>query len=239
MNKSILAGFTMAIAASGGAAQAATVQISAQNPVVEIQVTESIRTAPDIANISGGVQSRAATASEAMKINAVAMDKMIKTLVAQGIKREDIQTAGINLNAQYQYRENDTPLFTGYEVSNTVSVRLKDIAKIGSVLDAMVGAGATNLNGPWFGLENDAKVKEQARKRAFERAQAQATDYAKMTGYAGVRVLQISEGVTGSGPVPMMEMRVQAMDASAAKTSVEPGQIEAGVSISVTFEMTR
>lgn len=239
MNKSILAGFTIAIAATGGAAQAAEVQISAQNPVVEIQVTESIRTAPDIANISGGVQSRAATASEAMKLNAAAMDKLVKALVAQGIKREDIQTAGINLNAQYQYRENDTPLFTGYEVSNMVSVRLKDTARIGSVLDAMVAAGATNLNGPWFGLENDAKVKEQARKRAFERAQAQANDYAKMTGYSGVRVLQISEGVVGSGPVPMPVMRVEAMDASAGKTSVEPGQIEAGVSIAVTFEMTR
>lgn len=226
------------LAAGATPVMAAEVQIAASGPVVELAITEQVEARPDQATIGAGVTVEAPTAVEAMRQNASAMQAVIARIRALGIAERDIQTVGVNLGAQYDYDEAARrPRFRGYQASNRVSVRLRDIAKTGEVLDALVAAGATDLSGPEWSIADDTAARAQARKTAMETAQRQATDYARMAGFSGVRLLEVSEIAAMRPPMPMM--RVQAMDASAASTPVQPGMVEAGVTITVKYEMTR
>ena len=221
-------------------AAAAEIQIQVQNPVVEMTVMEVAKAAPDTATIGAGVTTRAATASEAMHQNAQAMERVVARLVGLGIPRKDIQTSNFNLNPQYQYtREGEPPRFLGYEASNQVSVALRDLDRIGATLDALVAAGANNLYGPNFTLERDEEAKAAARRAAFERARQQATEYARLSGFSGLRLLEVSESFTGRGPMPV-EGAVANMSAKdAGGTPVEPGRVGVGVQVTVKYEMTR
>lgn len=218
-------------------AQAANVEIVAQNPVIELSVSEQVDSAPDTATFSTGVETKAKTATEALRQNSVQARAVINRLKALGIAEKDIQTTGINLRADYDYdqqsRENR---FVGYVVSNQVSATVNDISKLGAILDAIVSSGATNLNGPSFSISDDSKLKDVARERALANGKARAMSYARSEGYTGVRVLSISEGMSYQSEAPMMRM-----EASAASSAppVAPGQVGTVVSLNITYEMTR
>ena len=222
-------------------AMAANVDIAVQGPVVEITASETVQSEPDQATVSAGVTTRARTAVQAMRDNAIAMDAVIARLKALGIAREDIQTSGVNLNAAFQYNNNNTPpVFQGYDVTNQVSVTLKDIGKVGATLDALVASGANNLNGPFFSRKNDKPQRAQAREAAFKTAEAQARDYAKMAGFGGVRLLAVEETLSQGGPIPFEAMRAQAITVTAAKvTPIEPGRVGTAVQLTAKYEMTR
>jgi hypothetical protein len=222
-------------------AQAGEVQIQAAGPVVELSVNEIVRSAPDVAQIGAGVQTRAPTAREAVRRNSAAMGVIVERLRSLGIERKDIQTANFNLNPQYDYnRETGEQTFTGYQVSNNVQVMLRDLERAGEVLDALVGAGANTIYGPNFMLEDDVEAKATARRNAFQRGMRQAEEFARMAGYSGVRLLEVSESFQGSGPVPQGAMaRVSAEAASDASVPVEPGEVATGVTLGLKYEMTR
>ena len=219
-------------------AQAANVQITAENPVIELSVSEQVDSAPDTAMFSTGVETKAKTATEALRQNSVQARAVIDRLKSLGIAEKDIQTTGINLRADYDYdqqsRENR---FVGYVVSNQVSATVHDISKLGKILDAVVSSGATNLNGPTFSIDDDSKVKEVARERALANAKARAMSYARSEGYTGVRVLSINEGISNQSYPPMPRMKNEMADSASAP--VEPGQVGTVVSLSITYEMTR
>lgn len=217
---------------------AAEVQIAATNPVVELTVNEVVRSAPDAAQVTAGVQLRAKTASEATRLNAAQMEKVIARLRQAGIRSEDIQTSNFSLNPQYQYRNEQTPLFLGYEATNQVTVTLRDMGKIGSTLDALIEAGANNVSGPSFLLENDTAAKRVARKSAYEAAWAQAVEYARLAGFNSVRLLAVSEGYTQLRPMPMLQA-AEIRTTAAAKTPIEPGQVGTDVTVTAKYEMTR
>lgn len=222
------------------AAAAGEVQIQAQGPVIELSVYESVSAEPDLVTIGAGVSTQARTAVEAMRMNAAEMQRVIDRILALGVAEEDIQTTGINLNAQYDYnRETQQNVFRGYQVSNRVSVKLREIDETGAVLDALVSAGATDLSGPTFSIEDNEAAKDTARASGVARAQARAEAYAAMLGYSGVRVLEINEAIQGRAQMPQPEMRMRAAASDAApSTPVQPGQVSTGVSITIKYEMT-
>jgi uncharacterized protein YggE len=228
----------LAMSALSLPATAAEVQIQAQAPVVELSVSETVNAAPDIAQVGTGVTTRARTAKEAVRLNAIAMQKVVDRLKALGIAAKDIQTSNFNLNAQFNYPNGGTPVFTGYEASNQVTAKLRQVDKVGDVLDALVAAGANNINGPSFMLDDDTAQQQSARTRAFQRGQAMAQDYARMAGYTGVRLLEVSESVQGRGPVPPMPVAFRA-EAAQAKTPIEAGEVGTTVTLTVKYEMTR
>lgn len=230
-----------AAAAIAGPAAAANVDLAAQGPLVELSVTETVKAKPDIVNVGAGVTTLAPTAVAAMEQNAQAMDAVIKRIKSLGVPADDIQTTGINLNAQYDYdQQTRKQVFRGYQASNRVSVTLRKVAETGKVLDALVAAGATDINGPDFSIDDDTAPRAQARKAAFESAKMQAEEYARWAGYSGVRLLQVSENVMPMRPMPMMD-KVVRMEAAAPPppTPVEPGLVGTSVTVTTTFEMTR
>ncbi|MGB3378142.1 MAG: SIMPL domain-containing protein [Allopontixanthobacter sediminis] len=220
-------------------ASAAEVQIQATGPVVELSVNETVKAKPDLATISAGVSTEAPTAAAAMRQNASEMDAVIKRIKALGIADRDIQTTGINLSPRYDYDQpTQRQVFRGYSASNRVSVILRKVPDTGKVLDALVEAGATDIGGPQFSIDNDTAAKAQARKAAMQNAQAQAMEYAKWAGYTGVRLLEVSESIMSNQPMPMMEQSI-VVTGSRMKTPVEPGMVGTGVNVTVKYEMTR
>ncbi|RYD62178.1 MAG: DUF541 domain-containing protein, partial [Sphingomonadales bacterium] len=178
-------------------------------------------------------------AVDAMRLNAAEMDKVVQRIRALGIARDDIQTTGVDLGAQYDYDQaSQRQVFRGYQASNRVSVILRKVPDTGRVLDALVAAGATDISGPSFSIDDDTAPRGAARKAALDKAKAQAEDYAKWAGYSGVRLLQVSELVNPGRPIPMMEARM-AMAADAKSTPIEPGMVGTSVTVTVTYEMTR
>ena len=237
MNKIAIPLAAMPAAAAVTPAVAADVTVTAQGPVIELAVTETVKGNPDQAEIGAGVTTQAPTAVEAMRLNAEAMTRVIARIRALGIAQDDIQTTGINLNADYDYNSG-RPVFRGYQASNRVSVLLRKIDQTGPVLDALVAAGATDLSGPSFSIADDTAAQAQARKAAVEKAEKMAREYAGWNGYTGVRVLKIAEGVQSGPPMPMMRDAI-VVTGAAAGTPVQPGMVGTAVTVSITYEMTR
>lgn len=228
----------VAIGALATPATAAEIQIAATGPVVELTVQESVEAEPDIATVGAGVTTQAQTAVEAMRANAEAMTAVVARIKQLGVAERDIQTTGINLGAMYDYDQTSRrQVFRGYQASNRVSVKLREIERVGQVLDALVAAGATDLSGPSWSIDDDTAARAQARRQAVETAQAQAREYARLTGYSDVRLLEIGETMTSRPPMPLL--RAADAEASFASTPVQPGLVEAGVTVTAKYEMTR
>jgi uncharacterized protein YggE len=201
---------------------------------LDISATGASTRAPDIASIGAGVVTQASRAGDAMAANAKAMTATIAALKRAGVADRDIQTQSINLQPQYRYADNQPPVLTGYQASNRVSVRIRDIARAGGVIDALVSAGANQIDGPTLAVEHPEAALDEARAKALATARSRAELYAKAAGLTVKRIVRISES-ENAGPI----VRPMAMMARAAKdsTPVEAGEQELTVNLSVVFEL--
>jgi uncharacterized protein len=235
MHRYALPLFAVSILAAPAAAE---VHVTTNGPVVELTVNESVEAEPDIVTIGAGVTTQARTAVEAMRTNATAMQSVVDRIKALGVPERDIQTTGINLGAMYDYnQQTQRQVFRGYQASNRVSVKLRDVQRTGEVLDALVAAGATDLSGPEWSIDDDTAARAQARRQAMETARAQALEYARAAGFSDIRLLEVSETIARQPPMPFLgAVRAEAADAS---TPVQPGMVQAAVTVRVTYEMTR
>lgn len=210
-------------------------------PLISFSINQEIRRTPDRASFGAGVTTTAPTAVEAMRQNAVAMDRLVRAAKAQGIADRDIQTSGINLSPQYDY-SNQTPgvppRLTGYQASNTVRVSTGNIANLGPLLDALVSAGGTNIDGPTFANADPEAGLDGARETAVQRAAQRAQLYARAAGYRAARLVSLSEGgAEPPRPMPMMMARMAADSAPA--TPVQAGEVASSVTITVTYRLER
>ena len=207
--------------------------------LLSVSASADAKRVPDVASISTGVVTQAADANAAMRANAIQMDKVMAAIRKAGIAERDIRTSGINLNPQYKYGENAPPQITGYQASNTVSITVRDLSKLGKVLDSLVEEGANQVNGPSFEVDKPEEAYDEARVSALKNAQARAQTYAAALGLKVRRIVSINEG-GGSMPRPIPMARMMAADAGMAKeTSIAPGETTLSVSIDVVFELGR
>jgi uncharacterized protein len=207
-------------------------------PVVTLSVMGIARAKPDRALLSAGVQTRAVSAADAMAQNAKQMQTVLAALKAKGVVDQDVQTSSISLTQDYDYTDRGQ-VFKGYVANNSVSVRMKDIGKVGSVLDILVNAGATNVSGPSFMVENDAALTEAARADAMQQAAKRSAFYAKNAGFGKARLLSISEVQDFGGPAPMANIAKMADAAAgaAAETPIEPGEVASQINITVKYAL--
>lgn len=229
---------TLSTIATTAFAQAAAPAVHApgDGTLLSVSAQAEARRVPDVATISAGVVTQAADANAAMRANATQMDKVMAAIRAAGIAERDIQTSGVNLNPQYKYVDNQAPEITGYQASNTVNLKVRDIARLGKVLDALVASGANQVNGPSFEIDQPEAAYDEARRGALEKAQARAAMYAKTLGLRVRRIVSISEGggFQPPMPVPMMAM---ARGKAEADTAVSPGETTLAANLDVVFEL--
>jgi uncharacterized protein YggE len=223
-------GLLLAVSALPAAAQEMR-PVLIDGTVLEISAEGISTRVPDLATIQAGVVTQAASASAAMAENSRRMAAVLAALRAAGIAERDLQTASISLNPQYRYENNQPPILTGYQASNQVSVRFRDVAKSGAILDALVKQGANNISGPNLSVDKPEAALDEARTDAVAKARARATLYAQAAGLKVDRILAISEN--GAMPAPMPVMANFRAKAEAADAQVVAGEQQLSVTLSV------
>lgn len=219
--------------------------IEAGHTLLTVNAQGSSTRTPDMAGYSAGVTTQGATASEALSANSTQMSRVIAALRQAGVADKDIQTSNLNLNPIYSQPkrlpdggyEDGPQRIVGYQATNTVSVRQRKLGDTGKVIDALVKAGANQVNGPSFMLAEPDAAQDEARVEAMKNARSRADLYARTAGLRVVRIVSISES-GGYTPVPVMYMRKEAMDvAGAPPPPVAPGELEMNVNVTVQFEL--
>ncbi|HXG99291.1 MAG TPA: SIMPL domain-containing protein [Sphingomicrobium sp.] len=204
---------------------------------LDISATGTVSRVPDLAIISAGVVTRSATASGAIAENAARMERVRAALKRAGIEDRDIQTSSINLNPDYNYRDRQTPVLIGYQASNNVSIRFRDIRNSGKILDALVAQGANQINGPSLTIDKPEAAYDEARSKALAVGRARADLYARSLNMRVIRLISVSEGGGyRQPPAPMME-RGMAMSSDAQKTEIDPGSQDLSLSLAMSFEL--
>ena len=215
---------------------------------------------PDMAVFTAGVTTQGANAAEALAQNSRAMTQVIAALKRAGIAERDIQTSNLSLNPIYRDPNQEAmmaaqannrpyippppeasmPQIVGYTASNNVSVRQRDLKDYGKVVDTLVSAGANQVNGPTFQLDDQEQALDTARVEAITTTRARAELYAGAAGMSVQRIVSISEGGGYYGPQPVMFAR----DASAAgppppppPSPVQAGELQMTANVTVLFEL--
>jgi len=206
--------------------------------LLDITARGEARKAPDLAIINAGVVTQAPDAATAIRENATRMARVADALNRAGVADRDIQTATLNLSPQYRYGENQPPVITGYQAANTLSIRFRDIARAGAILDALVASGVNQISGPELTLDDPTAALDAARLEAVAKARARAELYAGAAGLKVARIISISESTDGFRPRPMPMMRTD-MDNAAplAESRIQAGEQSVAVDLAVRFEL--
>jgi uncharacterized protein YggE len=209
-------------------------------PVLTVSGSGQARVAPDEATVRLGVVAQAPTAREAQAQVNRAASAVLDAIRKLGVMPERIQTAGLALNPQYAQGRTETqgPRITGYQASNTVSVLLDDLAKVGPVIDAGLASGANNVEGVELGLRNDRAARAAALTDAVQAARAKADALARALKVRLVEILEVAEGGVSVSPPPSpfrgrMAMAAEAMVA----TPVSAGEVGIDASVVVRWRI--
>jgi uncharacterized protein YggE len=217
-----------------------------EKPMISVSGMGKLSAAPDIAEIQVGVRSQAPTAAAALAANNEAMNAMYAILKENGVATKDIQTTQIQISPQYSQPPNrpiptnDTefiPRIVGYRVDNTVQITARQISKLGALLDTLVKAGANQIHGISFRVDNPEKLMAELRKRAMADAKAKAE---LLAGEAGVVLgppLRIVDEGGARPPAPRFAPRMEMMAAAAAPMPIAAGEQELVVTVHVDYEL--
>ncbi len=240
---SVLTGAVVAALLIGAAAlgavmaRPAAIQAAQANPVPIRQMmvvgSGEAKAAPNQATVQLGVQSEAQSAREAMTQNAAKMQALLDQLKQLGIADKDLQTSNFSISPTY---EQDGRSITGYQVNNTVSVVIRDISRSSELLDKVVSAGANNVFGLSFSIDDPKALQAQARNAAIADAQARAAEMAKTAGGTVGQIIAISETIGQVQPV-MAFARGEAADSAAGAPPIATGEQTINAQVQVTFEL--
>jgi uncharacterized protein len=223
---------TIAVAATTLLGAPARAQAPTEPPaVISVTGEAKISVPPDLAQIDGGVTSEAKTAREASEANNAAMGKVLLALKGAGIDEKDYQTSRLSLQPQSSSsKSSGPPTIVGYRASNRVTIRLRDVTKVATVIDTLVGAGANDIGGINFMVSQASKLLDEAREKAVADARRKAEIYAKAAGVTLGAPLSISEG---GAPAPIAFRRMAAGVPESAP--VAPGEETLQLSVSVSW----
>ena len=199
-------------------------------PAISVTGEATVSVAPDQAQIDGGVTSDAKTAREASDANNAAMGKVLLALKGAGIDEKDFQTSRLSLQPQYAPNRSGPSPIVGYRAANRVTIRVRDVTKVASVIDVLVGAGANDIGGINFTVSQPSKHLDEAREKAVADARRKAEIFARAAGVTLGEPLSISEE---GAPTPMFRGKMAAPMAAGAQ--VAPGEETLSVSVGVTW----
>jgi len=223
----------------------------AASPLIRLNIAETLRRPPDEASLTVGTEARAPTATAAVAANKVKTERLLAAIRAAGMNERDMQTQGIQLQADYRYDQiqgRGRQTLTGYVASNSILIKTRDIASLTGLLDQLTAAGATTVYGPNFAIADPAPMRREARLRALARGEAEATEYARANGFTRVRLLSVEEGTSFRGTdIVVTGARIMNVGAPPPPPPapergggiIAPGQIDTGVSLGLLYRMER
>jgi len=207
--------------------------------------------APDIATVSFSITNESKQSTDARKVVDEKMKKIHDFLTASGVAEKDIKTTGYNLSPKYEWQEqrivcitypcNQPPgkqVLTGYEVTQSVEVKIRDLDDAGTILGGLSDNGATNVSGLNFLVENEDSVQREAREEAITKAKTKAEELAKDLDVSLVRIVSFNEG--GNYPVyyGRAEMKLMSADAGASVAADIPvGENKYTSNVTIVYEI--
>jgi uncharacterized protein YggE len=201
---------------------------------IVVSGTGRVSVVPDVADIRLGVAVTKPKVDAARAEAATTMDAILAALDAAGVARRDVRTTLLSIQPRFEYREGKPPKLTGYELTNLVEATIRDLGKLGDVVDGALGAGATNMDGPTFRVADPAPAEREARQRAMADARSRADVLAGAGGLAIEGVSDIVEGGAMPPPSPFVKADRMMLAAEAA-TPVEAGALDVVVTVTVTY----
>lgn len=208
----------------------------AQPHLLSVSGDGEAKAKPDEATLSAGVVTDGKDAAAALAANSRRMNEVFVTLKRLGIPDKSIQTSGISVSPQYpDYNSKQPRRVTGYEVSNSVTVTVDDLGKLGPAIDALVTSGANSLGSVAFSIRDPKPLMARAREAAVKDAVAKAETLSHAAGVKLGPIVAISEGGI-SPPQPMYRMAMS-MAAPAAPPPVAPGENSVSANVSITWEI--
>jgi len=195
---------------------------------------------PDIAHVTIGVETVTNTVKAASDQNSEVVNNVLAALKEQGVDEKDIQTSGFSVYAERIGP--DGPLAESdvrYHVTNNVNVTVRDLDNISTILDAAIDAGANNINGIDFAVEDPSATESQARTAALEDAKAKATDLAKLSGLTIGPVVSISEVIGAGGGFYAGNFAEQSKAMGGGTTPVSPGQLDLVMQLQVIYSIAK
>jgi uncharacterized protein YggE len=201
---------------------------------IVVSGTGRVAVAPDVADLRLGVSVTRPTVDGARTEAAATMAAILAAVDAAGVPRRDVRTALLSVQPRYDYRDGKPPTLTGYELANVVEVTVRDLARLGDVVDGTLGAGATSMDSLSFRVADPAPAEREARILAMAEARARADVLAEAAGLTIHGVTGIVEGVAVPPPGPRMKAERMMMAADTAMP-VEAGSQEVSVSVTVSY----
>ncbi|MBY3226444.1 SIMPL domain-containing protein [Rhizobium laguerreae] len=210
-----------------------------REPVISVTGDGESSVAPDMAVVNLAVVKQAKTAREALDENNKAMNDVLAALKSGGIAERDLQTSGFSIQPQYNYPQpvdgqQQQPQLIGYQTINSVTVRLRDLAKLGAVIDQSVTLGINQGGEIQFTNDKPEAAIEEARKAAVADAVKRAKTLSEAAGVKLGRILEINENVPRAMPQPVYRATMM-KEASDAAVPVQGGENNYNVSVTVTF----
>lgn len=207
-------------------------------PLLAVTGEATVTATPDMAVVSVGVVAQAPRAADALAQNSKAMSGVVAAVKESGVEPRDIETNQISLRPQYSSPPQGTreaPKLSAYEAGNNVAIRVRDLGKLGALLDRLVVLGANQIHGIELTLAKPEPLRDEARSAATKDAIRKAGILAEAAGVRIVRILSIREDVQ-EGPRPMMRMAAESAAARPA-VPIEAGEQEVRGRVAVEFEI--
>ena len=214
--------------------------VTASQPAVRtinVNGTGSVNMTPDIAYIYLGVHTEDASASQAVSTNNIQTQKVIDALKKLNVAEKDIRTTNFSIYPSQNFDPSGKPLDTKYMVDNTVYVTIRDLTKLGNLLDSVLSAGVNTVNSIQFYVADNTAALKQARDQAVKSAQTQAQELADVAGVKLGEVQTIS--FFDSIPTPMLDSGKGGGGgmAAAASVPIQPGQLTLTATVSMTYSI--
>lgn len=233
----------LAAALAGFAGVAAFAQDNTpREAVITVYGEGQSEVAPDMAILSFSVVKDAKTAREALDANNKAMADVLNALKSAGIAERDLKTSGFAINPQYQYPDNSEggnrpPVLIGYQVANSLTIKVRDLAKLGAIIDQSVTLGVNQGGSIEFTNDQPEATITEARKQAVADAVAKAKVLSEAAGVALGRIIEISENPSRPEPLPMM--RTMAKEYASDAVPIAAGENSYNVTVNVTFAIAQ
>lgn len=202
---------------------------------IVVSGTGRVAVQPDLADLRLGVAVARPTVAAARAEAAATMEAILRAVTGAGTERRDIRTTLLSVQPRYDYRDGQAPKLTGYELANVVEVTIRDLDRVGDVVDGALGAGATSMDGLSFRVADPAPAEREARIRAMAASRASADVLAEAAGLTILGVADVLEGDSPRPPTPRYKAERMALAAADVGTPVETGSMEIAVTVTVTY----
>jgi uncharacterized protein YggE len=199
--------------------------------------TGRVSVEPDVADLRLGVTISRLTVAEAREDAATTMTAILTAVQGNGVARRDVRTSLLSVQPRYDYRDGKPPELSGYELANVVEVTVRDLAKLGDVVDGTLRAGATSMDSLSFRLADPAPAEREARQLAMANARSRADVLAEAAGLSITGVASVVEDGAIPPPRPFMKAE-RMMMAADTSTPVESGSLEVAVRVTVAYRTT-